>query len=261
MCYSLRNLVRSDELTTDGNADDLTQSQTKTAATTTTTQCQRRSSSKALLYSNIRFMERQQPISDIKGNGSSSSATIDASCVIAQQFVSSFLSELGSPIHMCAMLMRLYSPFISPLEAHLCGSDSSEPLITLKQFLLRILTSFHELSPSVSIIAVLLVARLLSKNSQLHVTNLNQFRLIFVAIIIAAKINEDQTYSNADYASISGYLPLDELNGLERQFLFFIDFDLHVTTTQLACFILKELNRPSSPQSESTTEQLHLISG
>ena len=51
--------------------------------------------------------------------------------------------------------------------------------------------------------------------------------MVITAILLAAKFFDDAYYNNAYYAKVGGVL-VSELNGLEVDFLFRINFSLHV---------------------------------
>jgi len=59
-------------------------------------------------------------------------------------------------------------------------------------------------------------------------TELNVHRVCITAILLAAKFFDDAYYNNAYYAKVGGVL-VPEMNGLEVEFLFRINFSLHVT--------------------------------
>lgn len=59
-------------------------------------------------------------------------------------------------------------------------------------------------------------------------TELNLHRVVLTAILLAAKFFDDAYYNNAYYAKVGGVL-VSELNGLEVDFLFRINFSLRVT--------------------------------
>jgi hypothetical protein len=59
-------------------------------------------------------------------------------------------------------------------------------------------------------------------------TELNVHRVCITAILLAAKFFDDAYYNNAYYAKVGGVL-VSEMNGLEVEFLFRINFSLHVT--------------------------------
>lgn len=56
-------------------------------------------------------------------------------------------------------------------------------------------------------------------------------RVIITAILLAAKFFDDAYYNNAYYAKVGGVLT-SEINGLEVDFLFRINFSLHVTSDE-----------------------------
>jgi hypothetical protein len=159
---------------------------------------------------------------------------------MAKQYLQAFVRELATPTAICVMAVRLYTPLVSSVTVRVYSEDR-EPDITLNHFLQRIIVTFQHLSPSVILITVLLVSRLISKHSHLQINNTNCLRMILVAIVTAAKLNEDMTYTNNDYAKASEYLPLVELNRLERQFLSYVEFDTLVTAPQLAIFLENQM--------------------
>lgn len=59
-------------------------------------------------------------------------------------------------------------------------------------------------------------------------TELNVHRVVITAILLAAKFFDDAYYNNAYYSKVGGVL-VSEMNGLEVDFLFRINFSLHVT--------------------------------
>lgn len=59
-------------------------------------------------------------------------------------------------------------------------------------------------------------------------TELNVHRVVITAVLLAAKFFDDAYYNNAYYAKVGGVL-VSEMNGLEVDFLFRINFTLHVT--------------------------------
>jgi hypothetical protein len=67
---------------------------------------------------------------------------------------------------------------------------------------------------------------LIQRNNFL-LTELNVHRVVITAILLAAKFFDDAYYNNAYYAKVGGVL-VSEMNGLEVDYLFRINFSLHV---------------------------------
>ena len=72
------------------------------------------------------------------------------------------------------------------------------------------------------------IDRLIQRNNFL-LTELNVHRVVVTAILLAAKFFDDAYYNNAYYSKVGGVL-VSEMNGLEVDFLFRINFSLHVTS-------------------------------
>jgi hypothetical protein len=77
------------------------------------------------------------------------------------------------------------------------------------------------------ILALIYIDRLIERNNFL-LTELNVHRVVLTAILLAAKFFDDAYYNNAYYAKVGGVL-VSELNGLEVDFLFRINFSLHAS--------------------------------
>ena len=71
------------------------------------------------------------------------------------------------------------------------------------------------------------IDRLIQANNFL-LTDLNVHRVAITSILLAAKFFDDAYYNNAYYAKVGGVL-ISEMNRLEVEFLFRINFSLHVS--------------------------------
>lgn len=80
------------------------------------------------------------------------------------------------------------------------------------------------------ILALIYIDRLIQRNNFL-LTELNVHRVVITAILLAAKFFDDAYYNNAYYSKVGGVL-VSEMNGLEVDFLFRINFSLFVTPDQ-----------------------------
>jgi hypothetical protein len=77
------------------------------------------------------------------------------------------------------------------------------------------------------ILALIYIDRLIQRNNFI-LSELNVHRVCITAVLLAAKFFDDAYYNNAYYAKVGGVL-VSEMNGLEVEFLFRINFSLHVT--------------------------------
>mmetsp|Transcript_16544 Transcript_16544/g.31449 ORF Transcript_16544/g.31449 Transcript_16544/m.31449 type:complete len:333 (-) Transcript_16544:74-1072(-) len=100
------------------------------------------------------------------------------------------------------------------------------PGIGILQYLERIL-KYASCSNECFIMALIYIDRLIQSNNFL-LTELNVHRVVITAVLLAAKFFDDAYYNNAYYAKVGGVL-VSEMNGLEVDFLFRINFTLHVT--------------------------------
>lgn len=99
------------------------------------------------------------------------------------------------------------------------------PAIGVLQYLERI-HKYASCSKECFILALIYIDRLIQRNNFL-LTELNVHRVVITAVLLAAKFFDDAYYNNAYYAKVGGVL-VEEMNNLECQFLFKIDFSLRV---------------------------------
>eukprot|EP00554_Chaetoceros_debilis_P008083 CAMPEP_0194079020 /NCGR_PEP_ID=MMETSP0149-20130528/5271_1 /TAXON_ID=122233 /ORGANISM="Chaetoceros debilis, Strain MM31A-1" /LENGTH=252 /DNA_ID=CAMNT_0038760379 /DNA_START=618 /DNA_END=1373 /DNA_ORIENTATION=+ len=100
------------------------------------------------------------------------------------------------------------------------------PGISIQQYLERI-HKYASCSTECFILALIYIDRLIQRNNFI-LSDLNVHRVVITAILLAAKFFDDAYYNNAYYAKVGGVL-VSEMNGLEVEFLFRINFSLHVT--------------------------------
>ena len=100
------------------------------------------------------------------------------------------------------------------------------PKISLFDYLLRI-QKYTEVEDSTLIIALIYIDRICKKKG-IVLSKYNIHRLLFTAILIAIKYNEDIICDNLYYSKIAG-VTKKELQVLEYEFMKIIDFDLFVS--------------------------------
>lgn len=101
------------------------------------------------------------------------------------------------------------------------------PSISIKLYLERI-NKYASCSPECFVLALVYIDRLIQRNSLL-LTSLNVHRIIITSVMLASKFFDDQYFNNAYYAKVGG-VPTPEVNNLELEFLFSVNFSLHVAT-------------------------------
>ena len=104
-------------------------------------------------------------------------------------------------------------------------SANSIPSISINDYLIRIQT-YSEIEKSTLILALILIDHI-CKKAELILTYYNIHRLLFGAILISIKYNEDTYYDNKFYSEIAG-VKLKELKLIEYNFLELSDFNVFV---------------------------------
>ncbi|KAI8340151.1 cyclin-domain-containing protein [Chlamydoabsidia padenii] len=101
------------------------------------------------------------------------------------------------------------------------GSNSA-----FRRFCQQVLT-VTQLSESVVILSLKYIAKLLQKSPHIQGAEGSEYRLFIVALMLANKFHDDNTYTNKTWSDVSG-MKLYELDIMELEFLFQIDFGLFI---------------------------------
>lgn len=100
------------------------------------------------------------------------------------------------------------------------------PTMNIEDYLRRIRKYFH-CSDECFVLALIYIDRVAKIDPGMAVSALNVHRLLLIAVVLAAKSQDDTFYSNAYYAKVGG-LGLKEANSLERHFVEMIAWELYV---------------------------------
>jgi len=133
------------------------------------------------------------------------------------------------------------------------------PQITVKSYLYRI-AKYSNCSEECFVLALIYIDRLTKHNGNFLVNSLNVHRLMITSIMLAAKFFDDQYYNNTYFGKVGGVSRM-EINLLEIEFVFMINFNLHVETDmyntynrQLMCHAQPSEN--DGQQQESHTAEM-----
>jgi len=118
-------------------------------------------------------------------------------------------------------------PF-SPKESNSKFHALRIPCISLKEYLERI-ANYSGCSSECLVLALVYIDRIIQSSQHFVVNSYCVHRLLITSIMSAAKFFDDHYYNNAYYAKVGGVAP-SEMNALEVEFLFMLNFDLFVTT-------------------------------
>lgn len=116
---------------------------------------------------------------------------------------------------------------------------SSAPSVSIGQYIDRIF-KYSCCSPACFIVAHIYIERFI-QCTNVVLTSLNVHRLLITSVMVAAKFVDDAFFNNAYYARVGG-VSTSELNNLEMNFLFSLDFQLHVSvaTFDKYCLLLEK---------------------
>ena len=110
-------------------------------------------------------------------------------------------------------------------QSKICFSANSIPSITIYEYLIRI-QKYANPEKNTLILSLIYIDRL-CKLGNIVLTYYNIHRILFAAILLAIKFNEDQFFENNYYADIAG-IKVRELNFIEFHFFCMCDFNLYV---------------------------------
>ena len=110
-------------------------------------------------------------------------------------------------------------------QAKMAFTANLIPNISVEKYLIRIQT-YANMEKSTLIISLILIDRL-CQISNLTLTYYNIHRILFTAILVSIKYNEDNYFENKYYAEIAG-VKLKELQLLEYSFISLLQFNLFI---------------------------------
>jgi len=108
------------------------------------------------------------------------------------------------------------------------------PTISIKSYLERIV-KYSPCSPECYVLALIYIDRIIQQNAHFQLTSLNAHRLLITSVLVASKYYDDTFYNNSYYSRVGG-VSCPELNALELEFLFLINFSLTVSPETFNCY-------------------------
>ena len=110
-------------------------------------------------------------------------------------------------------------------QSKMVFSANTVPNISIKDYLTRIQT-YSNIEKSTMILSLIYIDRI-CEIADLTLTYFNIHRILFAAVLMAIKYNEDNFYDNKFYSEIAG-VKLKELKIIEYTFLDLIDFQMFI---------------------------------
>jgi len=117
-------------------------------------------------------------------------------------------------------------------------------------FYIQRLVQYANCSTAAFMTALVYLDRVHAKCPSLALTEMNSHRLLSTALVLAVKFLDDEVYSNAYYARVSG-LTTAELNGLETEMLRLLDWRLSVDPAVFVRYQLSLLKASAVLECES----------
>ncbi|XP_071701512.1 cyclin-U2-1-like [Rutidosis leptorrhynchoides] len=117
------------------------------------------------------------------------------------------------------------------------------PDMTIKSYLERIF-KYTKAGPSVYVVAYVYIDRFCLSQPEFRITGQNVHRLLITTIMVASKYVEDMNYRNSYFARVGG-ITTKEMNSLELNFLFLMNFKMHVNVSvfeSYCCHLEREVS-------------------
>jgi hypothetical protein len=111
-------------------------------------------------------------------------------------------------------------------QSKMCFSANTIPNISLYEYIIRI-QKYSLTEKNTLILSIIYIDRL-CKIGNIVLTYYNIHRILFTAVLLAIKYNEDEFYDNKYYAEIAGIKPC-ELQFLEYSFFCICNLNLYVS--------------------------------
>lgn len=124
------------------------------------------------------------------------------------------------------MLKRLEQVFIDTST----GNHPNE--ISIYNFMKNVLIR-SRMEKEVSVICLVYIEKLVEKTG-LKIEANNWKRVLLIAMILASKVWDDESFENKHFASVLTQFPIKEINEMESAFLTMIDFEVFVTQKDYA---------------------------
>jgi len=183
--------------------------------------------------------------SDDLGNTTGSSSTSNAEGIVVVRVLAAVLERLVSANNSLATVDPGPVTKFHALKA---------PSISVLNYLERI-HKYASCSTECFVLALIYIDRMIQRNNFL-LTELNVHRVVITGVLLAAKFFDDAYYNNAYYAKVGGVL-VTEMNSLEVEFLFRINFSLHVTPDVYSKYHAELLMHAVSTPAATTLSAAH----
>lgn len=135
----------------------------------------------------------------------------------------------------------------------------SAPEISRKAYVKRLFL-YCRCDDSVYILALIYLNKLRDKYPVLRMCHMNLHRLLITAIVIAAKMLQDETFTMTHYGNVGGVPTVGEMTRLEAAFLKFLDFKLLVNETEFQNEVDSLKMLVSIPHGEDSGDDMSEIS-
>mmetsp|Transcript_54568 Transcript_54568/g.111357 ORF Transcript_54568/g.111357 Transcript_54568/m.111357 type:complete len:208 (-) Transcript_54568:38-661(-) len=133
----------------------------------------------------------------------------------------------------------------------------NSPGVSVRAYLERI-NCFSGCSSCCFVLGALYLEQLRGLDSAYKLNSYNFHRLCLTAIMVAAKFVDDFYFSNNYWAKVGG-IPNDELNGLELEFLFLVNFNMHVKREDYDLFVKELKRRQKHVREKQATKTMNVL--
>ncbi|CAN6922245.1 unnamed protein product [Brassica oleracea var. botrytis] len=188
----------------------------------------------------------------IEGYDQPSASTLPRVITLLASLLTKMIQKNEKPFH----TRRNKFGFVNMDEEITMFHGSRAPSMNIQRYTERV-HRYARCSPACFVAAFVYIIRYLERpgatSMTLRLTSLNVHRLLITSLLVAAKFLDRKCYNNAYYAKIGG-VSTEEMNRLERTFLFDLDFRLNITAEMFEkhCLMLQRQTVPCGSRKRRT---------
>mmetsp|Transcript_43669 Transcript_43669/g.68382 ORF Transcript_43669/g.68382 Transcript_43669/m.68382 type:complete len:225 (-) Transcript_43669:133-807(-) len=131
------------------------------------------------------------------------------------------------------------------------------PNISVRAYIERVRT-FSGCSPCCFILGLYYLEQLKNLDPAYKLNSFNLHRLLITAVMVATKFVDDFYFSNNYWSKVGG-IPNSELNGLELEFLFLTNFNLHIKRDGYDKFVQELKNRQTHIHEVQAAQKMGML--
>eukprot|EP01134_Creolimax_fragrantissima_P002879 CFRG2879T1 len=160
---------------------------------------------------------------------------------------------IASTANVLTQVCRLNDQFLNDVQS--TRFNSAKPsTISIEDYMYRIV-KYAPCSRHCFVLALVYIDRLVQSSPRLRVTSLNIHRLLVTAVMVASKYFDDKYYNNVYFAKVGG-IPSRQMNALEMELCFRMNWECYVLPEVFAMYVQELLRRAAKDSIRSQSQSV-----